>query len=190
MSFGHGGRRPGAGRPIEKALAAGKDRFGARRVHFSVQGNHLHLVFEADDWRALPRAVKGLSVRLARVINKAMKRRGRVFSDRYHVHVLKTPREALERGRVRAPELAQARRRGPGVDPTRSARSLFVRALLPGLVRVGGRLGGRRRSGGRAAVLDHPNWVGGGRFFCVPTRARGPVSETMIERIHHDEHAP
>ena len=36
----------------------------------------------------------GLAVRCARAINRVMGRKGRVFADRYHEHVLKTRREA------------------------------------------------------------------------------------------------
>src|SRR5262249_36148336 len=35
----------------------------------------------------------GLSVRLAVGLNRVMRRRGRVFADRYHAHVLRTPTE-------------------------------------------------------------------------------------------------
>jgi hypothetical protein len=97
-------------------------------VQFSVQGNHLHLIFEASDWKALSRAVKGLCVRLARGINKVMNRTGRVFSDRYHTHVLKTPREArnglayvLQNWRKHAAEARVSIPRG-ALDPCSSAR--------------------------------------------------------------------
>ena len=36
---------------------------------------------------------RGLQIRLARTINRATGRRGRVMGDRYHVHTLRTPRE-------------------------------------------------------------------------------------------------
>src|SRR5262245_29007489 len=55
---------------IFTALAAGAERFGFRLVHFSVQTNHLHLLAEARDRRALARGVKGLLVRLARALNR------------------------------------------------------------------------------------------------------------------------
>ena len=35
-----------------------------------------------------------MEVRLARALNGLMRRKGRVFGDRYHAHILKTPREA------------------------------------------------------------------------------------------------
>lgn len=62
-------------------------------AHFSVQGNHLHLLVEARDGRALSEGVQGLSVRLAKGLNRLMGRHGRVFSDRHHAHVLRTPAE-------------------------------------------------------------------------------------------------
>ena len=78
---------------VEAALRAGAERFGFSLVHHSVQGNHLHLIAEAEDARALSRGLQGLQVRIARRLNKALSRAGRVFSDRYHAHVLRTPRE-------------------------------------------------------------------------------------------------
>jgi len=73
-------------------LAAGADRFGFRLVEYSIQSDHLHFVVEAQDERALGRGMKGLLVRLAKALNRAWERRGRVILDRYHALVLRTPR--------------------------------------------------------------------------------------------------
>jgi REP element-mobilizing transposase RayT len=81
-------------RELRVALARGQERFGFRLVHFSVQTNHLHLIAEASDRRALSRGMQGLAVRLARAVNRTLARRGRVFADRYHARALKTPRAA------------------------------------------------------------------------------------------------
>ena len=78
---------------LKPAFAAGRDRFGFRLVHYTVQGNHLHLLVEAGDKTALSTGMKGLAVRCARAINGVMGRKGRVFADRYHEHVLKSRRE-------------------------------------------------------------------------------------------------
>ena len=78
---------------IEAALWIGGDRFEVRIVHFSVQGNHLHLIVEAPNRRALARAIQGLSIRIAKGLNRMMGLSGRVFDDRYHAHVLHTPTE-------------------------------------------------------------------------------------------------
>ena len=54
---------------VRFALAAGRERFGFRLVHFSVQSDHLHLIAEAQDSRALALGMQGLSVRVARAVN-------------------------------------------------------------------------------------------------------------------------
>ena len=72
----------------------GRDRFGFRLVHFSVQGNHLHLlhlVVEARDERSLARGMQGLGVRIAKALNKLMRRKGTVFADHYHARQLRSP---------------------------------------------------------------------------------------------------
>ncbi len=78
---------------VEGALRAARDRFGVRIIHYSIQGNHLHLIVEAEGPEALSRALLGLATRLARRLNKLSGRHGGVFADRYHAHPLKTPRE-------------------------------------------------------------------------------------------------
>lgn len=76
---------------IAKSFSRGRDRFGFRIVHFSVQGNHLHLVVEADDERALARGMQGLGVRIAKALNRLMARKGAVFADHYHARILRSP---------------------------------------------------------------------------------------------------
>jgi REP element-mobilizing transposase RayT len=78
---------------IQGALRDASDRFGMRVVHFSIQGNHLHLIVEADGREALSKSMKGLSVRIAVGLNQLAGRHGTVFADRYHAHVLGSPRE-------------------------------------------------------------------------------------------------
>src|SRR5437016_1710187 len=80
-------------RVIEGALLEGSRRFGARVIRFSVQGNHIHLLMEAESARALSRCLKGLSVRIAKGLNRMMGRVGKVLKDRYHAHLLRTPSE-------------------------------------------------------------------------------------------------
>jgi len=80
-------------RKIADAFQEGKERFGFRVVHCSVQGNHLHLIAEAENRVSLARGMKGLEVRIARGVNRATRRRGPVFAERYHAHVLRSPRE-------------------------------------------------------------------------------------------------
>jgi hypothetical protein len=56
-----------------------------------VQGNHVHLIVEAEGTTALSRGMQGLNVRMAIALNRLMRRRGRVLADRYHAVILKTP---------------------------------------------------------------------------------------------------
>jgi putative transposase len=74
-------------------MARGRDRFGFRLCEFSIQRDHLHLIAEARDRRALARGMQGLAVRCARRLNRLWRRKGTVFADRYHDHVLRSPRE-------------------------------------------------------------------------------------------------
>ncbi|HKA91203.1 MAG TPA: transposase [Haliangiales bacterium] len=80
-------------RIIEKALFAARDRFDTRVAEFSVQHNHVHLIVETRDPRALARAVQGLSIRVAKGLNRLMGRKGGVLADRYHSRPLRTPTE-------------------------------------------------------------------------------------------------
>jgi hypothetical protein len=62
-------------------------------VHFSVQQDHIHLIGEAEDRKALSRGLQGLNIRIAKAINKALGRSGKVLADRYHLRALATPTE-------------------------------------------------------------------------------------------------
>jgi len=78
---------------MQRVLLAGGHRFEVRVVQASVQGNHVHLLVEAPDQLSLGRAMKGLSVRLARGLNEMMGSNGRVVGDRYHARPLRSPTE-------------------------------------------------------------------------------------------------
>ncbi len=86
-------RRKQSHRVFRQALEAGTERFGFRLVEYSLQTNHAHLLVEADDGRALSRGMQGLCVRISRALNKLWNRSGKVFADRFHSRILKTPRE-------------------------------------------------------------------------------------------------
>ncbi len=78
---------------LRAAFCAAKDRHGLRIIHLSVQSNHIHLLVEAEDKQCLAAGMHALTIRLARALNRSLKRKGRVFADRYHGRVLKTPTE-------------------------------------------------------------------------------------------------
>src|SRR5262249_42488123 len=129
VDWGHGGARPGAGRPKKETEAksrhvthlsrpdhAGRNpvevtmrargglhtfrcqrilmaftraianankralrRGEYRIVHFSIQGNHVHLLVEAEDRDALRSGSQGLAIRFARAFNRVFKRSGKVW---------------------------------------------------------------------------------------------------------------
>jgi REP element-mobilizing transposase RayT len=124
---------------VRLAFAGGRRRFGFRLVHFSVQGNHLHLIVEALDKRALSRGMQGLAIRLARRINGALGRSGGMFADRYHARALGTPREVRD---VLSYVLLNRQRHGEGrrvafvgsnIDPCSSGAAFdgWVRGFHP-----------------------------------------------------------
>ena len=107
---------------IENAFTLGAERFGFRLVHYSVQSNHVHLIVEARDARALARGLQGLLVRSARGLNRRWSRRGAVFEAGYHARALKSPRE-VRNGLVYV--LQNAHKHEPrlsGIDRFSSAR--------------------------------------------------------------------
>jgi REP element-mobilizing transposase RayT len=79
--------------PLMSTLRAGRVRDGFRLCHFVIMGNHLHLIVEADDGEKLARGMQGLSIRVAKRVNRELGRKGGFFADRYHARVLKTPTE-------------------------------------------------------------------------------------------------
>jgi putative transposase len=78
---------------LRGAFVKGKERFGLRLVHYAVLNDHIHLIVEAAHRDSLRAGIQGLAIRIARALNKLWKRKGKVFADRYHDHVLQTPRE-------------------------------------------------------------------------------------------------
>jgi REP element-mobilizing transposase RayT len=84
-------REPGARRVLSDAFRATNAKGKLRVVHFSIQGNHLHMLCEAEDAQTLSRQMQGLKVRIARRLNAMWGRTGTVFADRYHRVDLKQP---------------------------------------------------------------------------------------------------
>jgi len=79
-------------------VAAVRERF--RIVHLSIQGTHIHMLAEAKNAEALACGMQGFEISVARSINTMLRpdrhrrRRGKVFADRYHLEVIKSPRQA------------------------------------------------------------------------------------------------
>ena len=105
---------------LEAAIAA-SSRSDFRLVHFSVQGDHVHVVAEAHDKTTLSTGMRGLMIRAARALNRASGRSGPVWADRYHCRELRTPREVRH---ALAYVLLNARKHGrkvAAIDPCSSA---------------------------------------------------------------------
>ena len=134
---------------IAASLARARHSVGFRIVHFSVQGNHIHLVVEATNKVHLARGLQGFAAWMARRVNAMMRRRGKVFADRYHAHQLKTVAETRNAVRYAVTNYDEhARRRGEVVafnepDPYSSAN-----AELKGLLATAQTWLLRRASGG------------------------------------------
>ncbi len=116
-------RAPGFVRVFEETLARGCERGEFRVVHYALLRDHAHLIVEAKDRHALGRGMKSLSRRMVWAMRRTFGWRGRALADRYHLHVLKTPREV--RYAIRYVLLNAARhRRAPfrTLDPASSGR--------------------------------------------------------------------
>jgi hypothetical protein len=116
-------------REVERSFACGCERGDFRLVHYSLQGNHAHFVIEADGRDALGRGMKALGSRLARAVNRVFRRTGPVLADRYHVRLLRTPREVrnaiayvLLNARSHAARAGRTLSRALRIDPASSAR--------------------------------------------------------------------
>jgi REP element-mobilizing transposase RayT len=75
------------------SLREGCERGDFRVCHYSIQRDHLHLVVEAAGKEALGRGMKAVAARLARAVNRVFGRKGPVLFGRYHLRVLRSPRE-------------------------------------------------------------------------------------------------
>lgn len=62
-------------------------------MHFSVQWDHVHLIVEASDKRALSSGIRSVAIRIARYVNALAMRRGRMYADRFHSRELTSPRQ-------------------------------------------------------------------------------------------------
>ena len=140
-------------RALKNVFHAANSRVGFRLVHFSVQGNHVHFLVEAEGTRELSRGMQGLNVRLALALNRLMRRRGKVFADRYHAVILRTPKQAANALHY---VLHNRQHHAPGRysedwrDPFASARSAAYGAAHP--VALGDSVGGARRARARPSA--------------------------------------
>jgi REP element-mobilizing transposase RayT len=86
---------------IREATLTTARRDDFRIVQLSIQHNHVHLLVEADDKQALAKGMQGFQISAAKHLNAAIskdrpgsRRRGTVFSDRYHAEIITSPTQA------------------------------------------------------------------------------------------------
>jgi putative transposase len=101
-------------------------------VHFSVQRDHVHLLVEAHDKKALSRGARRLVIGIVKRLNARTGRRGPLWGDRYHRRDLRTPREVrnalvyvLTNLKKHAPELRAYDGATSGIIDTRSSAPFF-----------------------------------------------------------------
>jgi REP element-mobilizing transposase RayT len=132
-------------RAIESSLEGARERFGLRVIEFTVLGNHLHLLVEADSDISLSRGMQGLGVRIAKALNRLMQRGGSVFADHYHSRLLTSPTQLVDALAYVLGNFAHHFGGTPGRDPFSSARydprerCRVLAAPLAWLLRVGWR---------------------------------------------------
>lgn len=162
-------RHPRERELLRRLIATCREEHGMRCAHFSIQTNHVHAIVEACDERALSRGMHSLAVRIAMGLNALWRRSGRVFFDRYHARILRTPREVRN---ALAYTLNNARKHGihvAGVDPCSSGAAFDgwverTGALAVGLVARARTwllsVGWRRHGRIRLAEVPGGRWVG------------------------------
>jgi len=84
---------------LRTAMVTTFKRDDFRIVHISIQREHVHLIIEAANRLALARGMQAFEISAAKHLNAAISqrtgeaRRGSVFPDRYHVEILRSPRQ-------------------------------------------------------------------------------------------------
>ena len=117
-------------REFRRSLAEACERGDFRVNHYSLQGDHAHLIVEARGKDALARGMKSIAARLARALNRVAGRSGPVLDGRYHHRSLRSPREVrralayvlLNARRHLAKQRRAARAAAVPLDPASSAR--------------------------------------------------------------------
>jgi len=114
---------------MERTWRESCERGRFRLVHYSIQGDHVHMIVEASSARDLACGLKAIAARFARGVNRVFHRAGRVLADRCHVHVLRTPREVrnaiayvLLNARRHIAKQGRALPRISSIDPASSGR--------------------------------------------------------------------
>jgi REP element-mobilizing transposase RayT len=116
-------------REFERSLRDACERGRFRVAHYTIQPDHVHLIVEASSREDLAAGMKSIGARFARAVNRTFRLRGPVLADRYHLHILRTPREVrnaiayvLLNARRHLAKRRGAFEASPRVDPASSGR--------------------------------------------------------------------
>jgi REP element-mobilizing transposase RayT len=84
---------------LRRATRAVLARSDFRIVHLSPETDHVHLIVEAETDGALSRGMQAFQISAAQHLNRAFekrhhrRRRGKVFADRYHARIVRSPNQ-------------------------------------------------------------------------------------------------
>jgi putative transposase len=96
------------------ALREGRELHGLRVIALGRHREQLHLLAEAENNASLSRGMQGMSIRIAKSINRVIGAKGNIFADHFEAFVLRSARQVREaRGPIRweQPEGAVSRAR-------------------------------------------------------------------------------
>ncbi len=65
---------------------------GLRLLQFSILSNHIHIIIEADSNKKLASGMRSFVGRTAKSFRAAIGGKGAIFSGRYHLHIIDSPR--------------------------------------------------------------------------------------------------
>jgi hypothetical protein len=131
---------------IRRAVKLSLARTNFRIVRLAIHAQRLELLVEADDKHALARGMQGFQVSAARAVNRAIRRKGTVFPDRYRMKILRTTSAA--RAAVRT-----AIRAAVAIECPARPESALARAMLFDRTQVRDRASAITRGAARAPAV-------------------------------------
>lgn len=77
---------------LHKAIKNAR-KLGLGIVHYTLEYDHIHMLVEARDNETLAKGMQSFGICFSKGINKLKGLKGQVYKSRYHLRILKTPRE-------------------------------------------------------------------------------------------------
>lgn len=85
-------RRKPALRAFQRAIQRAQD-FGLHVLHYSILSNHIHMIVEAKDKKALRSGMSSIATSFAIASQRLFHIKGAIFHGRYHLKVIRTIRQ-------------------------------------------------------------------------------------------------